>query len=200
MHEDRAIGSRVFQQPHEGLGAGVRHGEQAVQQLLMRSATRWVVGGEQQIVTALEIVGKGGVVLRVRSDGVRRSCCCCCCCVGRARCGTGSRWCCRHCSYKQTTDSCVGCCLRFFVCGQAGFFVQLGAVPSFSPIGTPMSSSSLSSTPASQAGSMESNKRCPWRSVIMRFWMLSDLPKASIVTIIVGVAGTTVTQGCVMTW
>ena len=141
MHQDHAIGSRVFHQPHEGLGAGVRHGEQAVQQLLMRSTTRWVVGSKQQIVTALEIDGKGGVVLRVCSDGVRRHCCCCCCCVGSARCGTGSQWCCRHRSYKQTTDSCVGCCLRLFLCVQAGFFllfVRLGAVPSFSPIVTPI--------------------------------------------------------------
>ena len=138
MHEDRAIGSRVFHQPHEGLGAGVRHGEQAVQQLLMRSTARWVVGSEQQIVTALEIVGESGVVLRVRSDGVRRHCCCCCCCVGSARCGTSSRWCCRHRSYKQTTDSCVGCCLRFSCAFKLVFFVRLGAVPSFSPIATPI--------------------------------------------------------------
>ena len=138
MHEDRAIGSRVFHQSHEGLGAGVRYGEQAVQQLLMRSTARWVVGSEQQIVMALEIVGKGGVVLRVRSDGVRRHCCCCCCCVGSARCGTGSRWCCRHRSYKQTMDSCVGCCLCFSCAFKLGFFVQLGAVPSFSPITTPI--------------------------------------------------------------
>ena len=139
MHEDRAIGSRVFHQPHEGLGAGVRHGEQAVLQLLMRSTARWVVGSEQQIVTALEIVGKGSVVLRVHSDGVRRHCCCCCCCccVGSARCGTGSRWCCRHRSYKQTTDSCIGCCLRFSCAFKLVFFVRLGAVPSFSPIATP---------------------------------------------------------------
>ena len=146
MHQDRAIGSRVFYQPHEGLGAGVRHGEQAVQQLLVRSTARWVVGSEQPIVRALEIVGKGGVVLRVGSDGVRRHCCCCCCCMGSARCGTGSRWCCRHRSYKQTTDSCVGCCLPFFVHSSWGFFllfVRLGAVPSFSPIATPMSDSSV---------------------------------------------------------
>ena len=122
MHQDRPIGSRVFYQPHEGLGAGVRHGEQAVQQLLVRSTARWVVGSEQPIVTALEIVGKGGVVLRVCGDGVRRHCCCCCCCMGSARCGTGSRWCCRHRSYKQTTDSCVGCCLPFFVRSSCFFF------------------------------------------------------------------------------
>ena len=34
MHEDRAIGSRVFHQPHEGLGAGVAHGDEVVQHLL----------------------------------------------------------------------------------------------------------------------------------------------------------------------
>ena len=140
MHEDRAIGSQVFHQPHEGPGAGVGHGEQAVQQLLMRSAARWVVGSEHQIITALEIIGKSGIVLRVRSDGVRRRRCCCCCCVGSARCGTGSRWYCRHRSYKQTTDSCGGCCLRFF-CTFKLVFVRLGAVLSFSPIANPTTNS-----------------------------------------------------------
>ena len=108
-----------------------------VQQLLMRSTARWVVASKQQIVTALEIVGESGVVLRIRSDGVRHHRCCCCCCVGSARCGTGSRWCCRHRSYKQTTDSCVGCCLRFSCAFKLWFFVYLGAVPSFLPIATP---------------------------------------------------------------
>ena len=148
MHEDKAIRSRVFQQPHEGLRAGVGHGEQAVQQLLMRSVTRWVIGSEQQIVMALEIIGKRGVVLRVRSDGVCGHCCCCCCCcccVGSARCGTDSQWCCSHHSYKQTMDSCVDCYLHCFVCIQAGFFVLLGVVPSFSPIATPMSGSLVES-------------------------------------------------------
>ena len=87
-----------------------------MQQLLMRSAAQWVIGSEQQIVTHLEIIRKSGVVLRIHSDGVRRCCCCCCCCcccLGSARCGTGSRWCCRHHSCKQTTDLCVSCCLCF---------------------------------------------------------------------------------------
>ena len=46
----------------------------------------------------------------------------------------------------------------------------------------------IKTTPARKAGSSEeSNKRCPQRSVILRFWMMLDLLRALIVTIIVGV-------------
>ena len=59
---------------------------------------------------------------------------------------------------------------------------------------------SLSSTPANESGSMESNKWCLCRSVILRFWMPLDLLRALIVATIAGVAGMTVTKGHVMTW
>ena len=49
-----------------------------------------------------------------------------------------------------------------------------------------VSSLSSASTPASKVGSMESNKRCLQRLVILRLWMPSDLLRALIVVVMAG--------------